>query len=180
VAAAEQRLVAANAGIGAAISQYYPKISISGLLGLESIDASDLFTGQSAQHQIGAGLRWRLFDFGRVDAEVREARGRYAESLASWRATVLNATREVETALSDLAQAQDRARTLTAQIAELEAGRRQAETAYEGGVASLIEVRDADRDLLAASDQLAQTRGDAARAAVAAYRALGGGWNAPI
>jgi NodT family efflux transporter outer membrane factor (OMF) lipoprotein len=177
VAAAEQRLVAANAAIGAAISDYYPKVSISGLLGLESINATDLFTGQAAQHQVGAGLRWRLFDFGRVDAEVGEARGRYAESLAAWRATVLTATGEVETALSDLTQDEARIRTLTAEIAELEADRGQAETAYEGGVISLIEVRDADRDLLAASDQLVQTRAAAARAAVAAYRALGGGWN---
>jgi NodT family efflux transporter outer membrane factor (OMF) lipoprotein len=177
VAAAEQRLVAANAAIGVAISDYYPKVSISGLLGLESINATDLFTGQAAQHQVGAGLRWRLFDFGRVDAEVGEARGRYAESLAAWRATVLTATGEVETALSDLTQDEARIRTLTAQVAELQADRAQAETAYEGGVISLIEVRDADRDLLAASDQLAQTRADAARAAVAAYRALGGGWN---
>jgi NodT family efflux transporter outer membrane factor (OMF) lipoprotein len=177
VAAAEQRLVAANATIGAAISDYYPKVSISGLLGLESINTTDLFTGQAAQHQASAGLRWRLFDFGRVDAEVGEARGRYAESLAAWRATVLVATGEVETALSDLTQDETRIRTLTGQIADLEAARRQAETAYEGGVISLIEVRDADRELLIASDQLVQTRAAAARAAVAAYRALGGGWN---
>ena len=177
VAAAEQRLVAANAAIGAAISDYYPKVSISGLLGLESINTTDLFTGQAAQHQVAAGLRWRLFDFGRVDAEVGEARGRYAESLAAWRATVLIATGEVETALSDLTQDGARIGTLTSEIAELEADRRQAETAYEGGVISLIEVRDADRELLTASDQLVQTRADAARAAVAAYRALGGGWD---
>ena len=177
VAAAEQRLVAANAAIGAAISDYYPKLSISGLLGLESLNTTDLFTGQALQHQVAGGLRWRLFDFGRVDAEVGEARGRYAESLAAWRATVLTATGEVETALSNLTQDEAQIGTLTAEIAELEADRRQAETAYEGGVISLIEVRDADRELLAASDQLVQTRAAAARAAVAAYRALGGGWN---
>jgi NodT family efflux transporter outer membrane factor (OMF) lipoprotein len=177
IAAAEQRLIAANAAIGAAISGYYPKVSISGLLGLESLNTTDLFTGQAAQHQVAAGLRWRLFDFGRVDAEVAEARGRYAESLAAWRAAVLTATGEVETALSDLTQDEARIRTLAAQVAELQADRTQAETAYEGGVISLIEVRDADRDLLAASDQLVQTRAAAARDAVAAYRALGGGWN---
>jgi NodT family efflux transporter outer membrane factor (OMF) lipoprotein len=177
VAAAEQRLVAANAAIGSAISDYYPKVSISGLLGLESINTTQLFTGQAAQHQVAAGLRWRLFDFGRVDAEVAEARGRYAESLAAWRATVLIATGEVETALSALTQDEARVRILTAEIAELQADRSQAETAYEGGVISLIEVRDADRELLTASDELVRTRAAAARDAVAAYRALGGGWN---
>jgi NodT family efflux transporter outer membrane factor (OMF) lipoprotein len=177
VAAAEQRLIAANAAIGAAIAEYYPKVSISGLLGLESVDAGQIFTGQAAEHQIGAGLRWRLFDFGRVDAEVGEARGLYAERLAAWRAAVLTASGEVESALTDLTQQRSRIGLLEAQITELEASRSQAETAYEGGAISLIEVRDADRDLLAAADQLAQTRAAAARAAVAAYRALGGGWS---
>jgi NodT family efflux transporter outer membrane factor (OMF) lipoprotein len=177
VAAAEQRLIAANAAIGAAIAEYYPKVSLSGLLGLESVDAGQIFTGQAAQHQFAAGLRWRLFDFGRVDAEVVEARGQYAERLAAWRAAVLTASGEVETALADLTQAQSRIGLLGVQIEDLEASRRQAETAYEGGAISLIEVRDADRDLLAAADQLAQTRAAAARAAVAAYRALGGGWS---
>jgi outer membrane protein TolC len=176
VAAAEQRLIAANAQIGEAISDYYPKLSISGLLGLDSVDASRLFTGAALQHQIGAGLRWRLFDFGRVDAEVSGARGGYAEVLAAWRQTVLTAASEVETALSDLTQRQARAARLTREIDDLRVARGQAQLAYEAGAISLLEVRNADRDLLAASDDLAQTRADAARAAVAAYRALGGGW----
>jgi NodT family efflux transporter outer membrane factor (OMF) lipoprotein len=176
VAAAEQRLIAANAQIGQAISEYYPKLSISGLLGLDSIDASSLFAARAAQRQIGAGLRWRLFDFGRVDAEVGEARGGYAEALAAWRETVLTAAGEVETALSDMVQRQERAAALAREIKDLRVARGQAEQAYEAGAISLIEVRDADRDLLAAADDLAQTRADAARDAVAAYRALGGGW----
>jgi len=176
VVAAEQRLIAANAGIGAAISDYYPKVSISGLFGVDSLSTSQLFTGSAVASQIGAGLRWRLFDFGRVDAEVIQARGRYAESLAAWRGTVLRGAGEVETAFSDLAQRQARAKVLARQIDDLTAARRQAQQAYEAGVISLIEVRDADRDLLIASDELAQTRADAARAAVEAYRALGGGW----
>lgn len=178
VVAAEARLRAANAGVGVALSDYYPKVSISGLLGLESIDAGELFSGAAVQHQVGAGLRWRLFDFGRVDAEVAQSRGRYAESLAAWRATVYRASGEVETALCDLAQDEARATALWREIAALTAARDQAQLAYESGVISLIEVRDADRDLLVASDQLAQTRADAAMAAVEAYRALGGGWGA--
>jgi len=176
VVAAEQRMIAANASVGAAIADYYPKISISGLLGVNSIYASQIFTGSALESQIGAGLRWRLFDFGRVDAEVAQARGRYAESLAAWRGAVLQGASEVETAFSDLAERQARAKVLVRQIDDLEAARRQAQQAYEAGVISLIEVRDADRELLIASDQLAQTRADADRAAVAAFRALGGGW----
>jgi NodT family efflux transporter outer membrane factor (OMF) lipoprotein len=176
VAAAERRLAGNDARIGAAIADYYPKLSITGLLGVESLDASRLLVGDALQHTVTGGLRWRLFDFGRVDAEVARARGREAESLAAYRQAVYRATGEVETALSDLVQSEAEAAALDHQIAELTRARDQAEAAYRGGVISLIEVLDADRDLLAASDQLARARSGAARAAVASFRATGGGW----
>ena len=176
VLAAERRLAASDARIGAAISDYYPKLSITGLLGVESLDVDKVFVGDALQHSISGGLRWRLFDFGRVDAEVAQARGREAEALAAYRASVFQATGEVETALSDLVQSQAEAAALDRQIADLTRARDQAQEAYTGGVISLIEVLDADRDLLAASDRLAQARAAAARAAVASFRATGGGW----
>ena len=176
VLAAERRVAAANARIGATIADYYPKVSISGLLGVDSLNATELFTGSAVAHQIAGGFSWRLFDFGRIDAEVAQARGHDAETLAAYRATVYRATQEVEDAFSNLAQQERRAEALQSQIDQLSVARGQAEQAYEGGVSSLIEVRDTDRELLAASDQLAQTRADAARAAVTAFRALGGGW----
>ena len=177
VIAAEQRLIAANAGIGAAISDYYPKVSIQALFGVDSLNSSQVFSGDAMQHQIAAGFRWRLFDFGRVDAEVATAKGKNAEALAAYRSSVLHAAEEVENALSELTQDKAQADALGRQITELTIARRQAEEAYEGGVISLIEVRDADRDLLIASDQLAQARAGADRAAVASFRALGGGWS---
>jgi NodT family efflux transporter outer membrane factor (OMF) lipoprotein len=176
VLAAEQRLIAANARIGAAISDYYPKVSLGGLFGAESLDSARLFTGPAQAQQLSAGFRWRLFDFGRVDAEVAGARGREAEALAAYRATALRAAEEVETSLSALQQEGVRSQALGREVEQLTVARRQAQQAYEGGVASLLEVRDADRDLLAASDQLVQARAAAARAAVATFRALGGGW----
>jgi NodT family efflux transporter outer membrane factor (OMF) lipoprotein len=175
VMAAEQRLIAANARIGAAISDYYPKVSIQALLGVDSLDASEVFSGRAFQRQVAAGFRWRLFDFGRIDAEVAAAKGKDAEALAAYRSSILHAAEEVENALCDLAEDQARAAALDRQIAELNQARRQARDAYEGGVISLIEVRDADRDILNASDQLAQAQAGAARAAVASFRALGGG-----
>jgi NodT family efflux transporter outer membrane factor (OMF) lipoprotein len=177
VIAAEQRLIAANARIGAAIADYYPKLSITGLIGYDSLDTSQMFAGAAVEHQVGAGLRWRLFDFGRIDAEVAGAKGKDAEALAAYRAAVLRAAEEVENAFTDLAENRARAVALDRQIAALTIARRQAQDAYEGGVVSLIEVRDADRDLLSAKDQLVQARAGEGRAAVASFRALGGGWN---
>jgi NodT family efflux transporter outer membrane factor (OMF) lipoprotein len=176
VLAAEQRLVASNARIGAALSDYYPKLTLAGLFAGQSIDQNSLFAPAALQSQAGAAIHWRLFDFGRVDAEVAAARGRKAEALAAYRLTVLHAVEEVENAFTDLAQQKARALDLDAEVARLTAARGQTEQAYEEGVTSLIEVRDVDRNLLAASDQLAEARTGEAKAAVEVFRSLGGGW----
>ncbi len=176
VVAAERRLAASSARIGVAVADYYPHVSLSGLLGVASLGPAALFTGGAVEASAGAGLRWRLFDFGRVDAEVAQARGAAAEALAAWRGSVLHAAEDVETALTRLAEAHVERAALERQVAALTAARGQAQDAYRGGVVGLIDVTDADRELLAAADRLAAVRGDEARAAVAAYRALGGGW----
>jgi NodT family efflux transporter outer membrane factor (OMF) lipoprotein len=178
VIAAERRFAANNARIGQAIADYYPRISLSGLIGVASLTTGDLFTHDALQASGGAGLRWRLFDFGRIDAEIAAARGQQAEALAAWRGSVLSAAEDVETALARLAEAHRERASLEAEVAALTKARDQARQAYEGGVTGLINVTDADRQLLAASDRLAQVRGEEARQAVFAYRALGGGWQA--
>lgn len=177
IVAAERRLAAANARIGVSIADYYPHLSLSGLLGVASLGTGTLFTGNAVQASGGAGLRWRLFDFGRVDAEVAQARGAQAEALAAWRGSVLKAAEDVETALSRLSEVHVERGDLARQIAALTKARAQADQAYAGGVVALIEVIDADRELLAASDRQASVQTEEARAAIAAYRALGGGWH---
>lgn len=176
VIAAERRLAASNEQIGAAISDYYPKISLSGALGFDSLSANQLFTAHAFQ-PIGTGLlRWRLFDFGKVDAEVAQARGRKAEALAQYRQSVLKATEDVEDSLVTLSQTQARVVTLQQEVDSLDLARKLSETAYEAGSIPLTDVLDADRQLLITRDELDRDRGDAARAAVQTFRSLGGGW----
>ena len=176
VIAAERRLAASNARIGAAISDYYPKISLSGLLGFESLSAGHLFTGGAFQPQATAGLRWRLFDFGKVDAEVAQSRGANAEALAKYRQSVLRAAEDVENSFTALVQLEAQNQELSQEIATLAKARDSSEEAYQGGAIGLTDVLDADRELLLAQDDQARTRADTARAAVSSYRALGGGW----
>jgi NodT family efflux transporter outer membrane factor (OMF) lipoprotein len=177
VIAAERRLAASNENIGAAISDYYPKISISGALGFDSISISHLFTAKSFQ-PIGTGaIRWRLFDFGKVDAEVAQAKGAKAEALCKYRQTVLKAAEDVENALMSLVQNQAHVEELQREVDALTRSRDLSETAYEAGAIALTDVLDANRELLSARDELDLTRTDAARAAVSTFRALGGGWD---
>jgi NodT family efflux transporter outer membrane factor (OMF) lipoprotein len=82
VIAAERRLAASSARIGVATAQYYPSLSISALLGFASVGSSKLLSAAAFQPQANAGLRWSLFDFGRVDADVARANGVHAEAMA--------------------------------------------------------------------------------------------------
>jgi outer membrane protein TolC len=152
-------------------------VSIAGLLGFESMDVDHLFRSATFQPQGIAGLRWRLFDFGKIAAEVAAARGAEAEALARFRQSILRAAQDVENAFMALVQLEARTRELVNEVAALERARDTAEAAYRGGIISLTDVLDADRLLLRAQDELAKTRADAARAAVGSFRALGGGWS---
>ncbi|WP_330215879.1 efflux transporter outer membrane subunit [Pseudomonas sp. AM8] len=174
---AERRLAASNARIGEAIAEYYPKFSLSALLGsATAVSAGNLFSGGASQSSGVLGLRWRLFDFGRINAQIDQAKGQEAESLAAYRQSVLRATEDVENALSSLVNRDAQATTLIGGETSLTQARQSSFTAYEKGTASLIDVLHADETLLQASDARAQAQTESARAAVAAFRALGGGW----
>jgi NodT family efflux transporter outer membrane factor (OMF) lipoprotein len=177
IIAAERRLAASNERIGVAISDYYPKISLSGALGFDSIHGGVLFNGRAFQ-PIGTGaLRWRLFDFGKVKAEIAQSRGAYAEALAAYRQAALKATEDIENAMMELAQAQARLEQLEDEVASLTRARDLSQRAYKAGAITLTDVLDADRQLLVARNEVESTRADAARAAVRTFRALGGGWD---
>lgn len=176
--AAERRLAASNARIGVALAEYYPKLSLSGLIGsATSVSGGNLF-GSSASQAAGVlGLRWRLFDFGRIDAQISQAKGQEAESLAAYRLAALRATEDVENAFSALVKREEQAGLLEQGVGSLSRARQASFDAYQQGVVSLIEVLQADDNLLRASDARAQAQTESARAAVSAFKALGGGWD---
>ena len=176
IIAAERRLAASNARIGQAIAEYYPKVAVTGYLGNEAFGPRSLFREGHFQPTAVIGLRWRLFDFGRVDAEVTQAKGVNAEALLRYRGSVLRATEDVENAFTLLGQSQLRIGELVREIDALHRVRDRSQEAYQAGVIGLTDVLDADRQLLTARDDLAITKETAARAAVGAFRALGGGW----
>jgi NodT family efflux transporter outer membrane factor (OMF) lipoprotein len=174
---AERRLAASNARIGMAIAEYYPKLSLSGLIGsATSVSGGHLFTSGASQAAGVLGLRWRLFDFGRINAQIDLAKGQEAEVLAAYRLAVLRATEDVENAFSALVKREDQAGILAQGVESLSRARGASFAAYQKGVVSLIEVLQADENLLRASDARAQAQTESARAAVAAFKALGGGW----
>src|SRR2546429_8102119 len=142
----------------------------------KALRPSDLFKAATFQPQGVVGLRWRVFDFGKVSAQVTQARGANAEALARYQQAVLRAAEDVENAFTSLVQMEAHREELLIEVAALRRARDASQEAYQGGVIAWTDVLDADRQLLTSQDDLAQTRADSARAAVGTFRALGGGW----
>ncbi|MGC1043288.1 efflux transporter outer membrane subunit [Pantoea agglomerans] len=174
---AERHLAASSARIGVAISEYYPKFSLSALLGsATAVSGDNLFSSGASQSAGVLGLRWRLFDFGRINAQIDQAKGQEAEALAAYRLFVLRATEDVENAFSALVNRENQTATLVKGEAALASARQSSFVAFRQGTASLIDVLHNDETLLQISDARAQAQTESARAAVATFRALGGGW----
>lgn len=174
---AERHLAASSARIGVAISEYYPKFSLSVLLGsATAVSGDNLFSSGASQSAGVLGLRWRLFDFGRINAQIDQAKGQEAEALAAYRLSVLRATEDVENAFSALVNRENQTATLVKGEASLASARQSSFVAFRQGTASLIDVLHNDETLLQISDARAQAQTESARAAVATFRAMGGGW----
>lgn len=173
---AERQLAASNARIGSAIAEYYPKVSLAGLIGSATTASGNLFSSSSNQAAGLLGLRWRLFDFGRINAEIRLARGQEAEMLATYQLVVLHAAEDVENSLSTLSKRKEQLMDLQDGESALKHAQKIALIAYQKGINSRIQVLQADSNALQFSDKKFQAQTDSALAAVAVYKSLGGGW----
>lgn len=172
---AERQLAAAHARKGVAVAEYYPKFSLSGLLGgATSVSSGELFSDGARQSAGILGLRWRAFDFARIDAQIKQAGGQDAEALAAYRLAALRATEDVENAYSAYDRQFTQYKALSAGVTDLELARASADTAYKTGAVSLLDVLYADEAILRASDARSQARTEAARASLAVFKALGG------
>jgi multidrug efflux system outer membrane protein len=176
---AEQQLVSANADIGQAKAAFYPKLTLTGFFGYQSVALSDLFTSPARTWQFGPSLTVPLFTGGRLRANLKFARAEFDVAVASYQQSVQNAFREV----SDGLIAYQRTREFRARQEErTQANRDATELAnirYEGGVTSYLEVLYNEQELFTAELNLAQARLSELLSVVQLYRALGGGWQAP-
>lgn len=175
ILAAEQRLRAANANIGAARAAFFPTISLTGTFGYAAPGLSKLIGGGSQNWQIGGDALLPIFDGGRRTAELGMARAQAEGLVAAYQRTVQTAFREVADALvarrtlADQIAAQ--ADTVAAQRRVVRAANRR----YANGVSPYLEVLDAERSLFATEQLLLQIRAQSLQNDAATYVALGGG-----
>ena len=175
IAAAEHRLRAANANIGAARAAFFPRIALTGARGGASTALGALFDGRNAAWSVGASLAQPLVDGGRNRAALARSEVERDIALAAYEKAVQQAFREVADALTVRAtvqrQVEGGARALAAQRERA----RLAKLRYERGAVTYLDVLDAERDLLQVEQQQVQNRRALLSSQVALYLALGGG-----
>ncbi len=177
VAEAERQMASANAQIGVAKAAYYPSLNLFGGTGLQSANIANLFTGPSVFWALGANIAEPIFTGGTRRAQVRFARAGYDASVASYRATVLNAFREVQDSVTGLIVLQD---AQQAQQKAVDSARRTLDISterYKGGLVNYLDVVTAQQNLLSNEQELAIIRGQRLVTSALLVKALGGGWD---
>jgi multidrug efflux system outer membrane protein len=178
IRAAEQSLVAANAEIGVAKAAYFPQISLTGFLGGQGNQLTSLFTGRSGVWNFTPQVTQPIFTAGRIKSNVRLTEATRDHALIQYEKAIQTAFTEVSNALI----AHQRVRESRVQqellVVALQDRTRLAYVRYRGGVDTLLNALDSDRDLFQAELTLSQIRLNELLSVVQLYKALGGGWQA--
>lgn len=173
---AEQTMIAANARIGEAKAAYFPRISITGLFGLESVSMSSLFKGASRVWDIGPTMTVPIFTAGRISGTVKASEARQQQALAQYRRTIEQAFREVADALVFHQKMREIRAEQEARVAATRQALYLANLRYDRGLSTYLDVLDQERQLFRAELDLASSTRDQLTAVVQVYKALGGGW----
>ena len=178
IAAAERRMAAANADVGLACAAFFPRITLNGVAGYQSVDTSTLFNWESRVWSIGPSMVLPIFTGGRNRAQLAAARAAYDAAVANYRQIVLSAFQDVE---DQLAAQRLLAQQVEAENAALKSARRTLDistTKYKGGVITYLEVAIAQSAALALEQTVVQLNAQRLTASVSLIKALGAGWTA--
>jgi len=173
---AEQELIAANAQIGVAKAEYFPRISLTGVFGGESRALADLLSAPARMWSIGASTVAPIFNAGRTRANVRLAESIQRELVVNYQRAVFSALRDVSDALAGYRKTSEQREQQERLVEALRETSRLSTQRYEGGLDSYLQVLDAERNRFQSELDLAALRQQELAAIVEVYRALGGGW----
>lgn len=178
VVAAQRQVAANDANVAEAIAARYPRLTLSGFAGFLANGMTSLLTAGAVQLGAEAQISAPIFAGGRLRAQEAAARGRLRESVAAYRQTALLAVAEAEDSLSALTRNRQVANQLDEARRALLAAQARTHAAWQAGSLSLVDEIAVRRQRQDAEEQAIIARAEAARSAVTAFRALGGGWRA--
>jgi len=176
IRAAEQNLRAQHALVYAAKAAYFPQISLTGFLGFQSDQLTNLFSGRNATWSFVPQVVQPIFTAGRLKSNVKFARAQQELALTQYQQTIQTAFREVSDALIQYRKIREIRIQQDLLVKTLQDRSRLAYLRYRGGVDTLLNALDADRDLFNAELSLTQTKRNELLSLVQLYKALGGGW----
>ena len=175
---AEAQLHAATADIGLAQADFYPRITLSGSVSLQTTQLKSLFNAASAAYSFGPSITIPIFEGGRIRRTVELREAQQQEAAINYQRTVLQAYTDVDNALLAYSAEQRRRERLLAQGVQARRALGLAQSRFRQGVSDFLEVLTAQRTVLAAEQQLAESTTTVSQNLVALYKALGGGWEA--
>ena len=176
VAEAEKNVAAANAQIGVATAEFYPRFMLTASAGFQSLNADMLFSWQSRVAQVLPSISIPIFQGGRLRANLAATKARYQQTVAAYIEQVLVAYGDVEDALTDLRSFGEQVASLRDAVAESRNYLRLAQVQYRSGLVDYLTVIDAERTLLTNQLALAQSLNSQMAASIHLIKALGGGW----
>lgn len=176
VAAAEQRLVSANAKIGEARAAYFPSISLTGALGSQSTSLDSLFTGPTRTWSFVGNLAAPIFNFGATGYAVDAAKAGQKQALAQYQSAIQSAFHDTLDSLSALTGTFQQETALRQQLTANSESLRLAKLRYDNGYSDYLEVLDAERSTYQSQINVISARQARLDAVVSLYQALGGGW----
>jgi len=176
---AERQLAAATAEVGAATADLFPKFSLTGIFNLQSVSASDWFTGRSRFWSVGPTIRWPVFDAGRIRANIEVRNAQQEQALRQYEKAILTGLEDVEKSLVSYVKEQARNRSLVDAVAANRRAVQLVNELYTRGLVDFLNVLITQRALYNTESDLAQSNALMASNLVALYKALGGGWDVP-
>jgi multidrug efflux system outer membrane protein len=176
IRSAEENLEAQHALVYAARAAYFPRISLTGFFGFQSGDLSNLFSGPGATWNFLPQIAQPLFVAGALKSNVKLAKAQREYALAQYQQAIQVAFREVSDALVQYRKVKEVRAQQELLVTTLRDRSRLSYLRYQGGVDTLLNALDADRDLFSAELSLTQTRRNELLSLVQLYKALGGGW----
>lgn len=172
----EQKLVSANAEIGAARAQFFPQLSLNAFLGGQNRAVTELFTTPARSAFVTPAMIVPIFHAGQIRANVRLTEAQEREALTTYQRTIYEALRDTSDALITNDRTRDQVNQQELLVGALQDASRLSQIRYEGGLDSYLQVLDAQRNLFQGQLVLAELRMIELQSVVRLYRALGGGW----
>ena len=172
---AERRLAVANASVGIATAELYPKINLAAFIGLQNIHITD-FTPLGKSWSAASSLTMPIFNWGKLNANIDSKKAQFEQAFLSYQSTVLSAFQEVEDALVAYSKEQERHKALAQAVEASQLAVQLADERYQRGLTGFLDILVSQKALYQAQSLLVISEAALSSNMVALYKSLGGGW----